>query len=103
MPSSPLQPAVGAETVAPTPVTATGASTTAAGGTSGGGAMAGGGMGGMAPMMGGPRGGESGDKKRNPQLSEDEEIYTEERPHTEPVIGHRPRRRGTDESKRESQ
>ena len=103
MPSSPLQPAVGAETVAPTPVTATGASTTAAGGTSGGGAMAGGGMGGMAPMMGGARGGESGDKKRNPQLSEDEEIYTEERPHTEPVIGHRPRRRGPDESKRESQ
>ena len=104
MPASPLQPAVGAETVAPTPVTAAGGPTTAAGGTTSGGAMAGGGMGGMAPMMGGPRGGESGEKKRDPQLSEDEEIYTEERPHTEPVIGHRARRRGgPEDSKRESQ
>ncbi|MDY6999644.1 MAG: PPE domain-containing protein [Actinomycetota bacterium] len=104
MPSSPLQPAVGAETVAPTPVASPGAPGAAAGGGAGGGA-AGGGMGGMAPMMGGARGGgESGDKKRNPQLSEDEEIYTEDRPYTEPVIGYRPRRRGgSDDSKKESQ
>ncbi len=103
MPSSPLQPAVGAETVAPTPVASPGAPGAAASGASGGGAT-GGGMGGMAPMMGGARGGESGDKKRNPQLAEDEEIYTEERPHTEPVIGYRPRRRGgPDDSKKESQ
>lgn len=102
MPSLPLQPAVGAETVAPTPVTAPSPPAAATSSTTGG-AMAGGGMGGMAPMMGAARGGESGDKKRNPLLSEDEEIYTEERPHTEPVIGHRPRRRSSDDSKRESQ
>jgi hypothetical protein len=55
----------------------------------------GGGMGGgMAPMMHGAQGGGSGDKKRNPQLSEDAPLYVEDRPHTEQVIGVRPRRRG---------
>src|SRR5690606_35952354 len=103
IPPSPLQPAVGAETVAPTPVTAAGAPAPAAGGAgpSGGGA-AGGGMGGMAPMMHGAQGG-SGDKKRNPQLAQDEELYTEDRPWTEAVIGNRVRRRGPDETKKESQ
>ncbi len=52
-----------------------------------------GGMGGMAPMMHGAKGEGRGDKKRNPQLSEDEELYTEDRPWTEAVIGNRPRRR----------
>ncbi|MCH9736369.1 MAG: PPE domain-containing protein [Actinomycetia bacterium] len=89
---SPLQPAVGAETVAPTPRATPGAPAAAAGGTPG---MSGGmgGMGGMAPMMHGAKGEGRGDKKRNPQLSEDEELYTEDRPWTEAVIGNRPRRR----------
>lgn len=103
MPTSPLQPAVGAETVAPTPISAPGAP--AASGGSGGGGAAGGGMGGgMAPMMGAGRGGgESGDKKRNPQLSQDEDLYTEDRPWTEAVVGNRARRRsGSDDSKKES-
>lgn len=66
--------------------------------------MAGGGMGGMAPMMGAGQGGGTGEKKRNPQLSQDEELYTEERPWTEAVIGNRVRRRGgPDDSKKESQ
>jgi len=56
--------------------------------------MAGGGMGGMAPMMHGAKGEGSNEKKRNPQLSQDEEIYTEDRPWTEAVIGNRVRRRG---------
>ncbi|MGB0436190.1 MAG: hypothetical protein ACPGIJ_04340, partial [Mycobacterium sp.] len=46
----------------------------------------------------------NGDKKRNPQLSEDEELYTEDRPWTEAVIGNRARRRGSPEdTKKESQ
>lgn len=102
VPAGPLQPAVGAETVAPTPVVAPVAPATTAGAGTGGGAM-GGGMGGMAPMMHGAHG-NSGDKKRNPQLSEDEDLYTEDRPWTEPVIGNRPRRRGApDDGKKESQ
>ncbi|BBX19331.1 ESX-1 secretion-associated protein [Mycolicibacterium duvalii] len=101
VPAGPLQPAVGAETVAPTPVVAPVAPAAAGGAT--GGAAVGGGMGGMAPMMHGGQG-NSGDKKRNPQLSEDEELYTEERPWTEPVIGNRPRRRGgPDDKGKESQ
>lgn len=102
MPSSPLQPAVGAETVAPTPFAAPTAPAAAAGGAAGGGAT-GGGMGGMAPMHG-AQGGGSTEKKRNPQLSQDEDLYTEDRPWTEAVIGNRVRRRGApDESKKESQ
>jgi len=97
-----MQPAVGAETVAPTPMVAPVAPAAAAGGPAAGGA-AGGGMGGMAPMHG-AHGGGSGEKKRNPQLSQDEELYTEERPWTEAVIGNRVRRRGApDDTKKESQ
>ena len=44
-------------------------------------------------MMHSGQGG-SGEKKRNPQLSEDVPLYVEDRPHTEQVIGVRPRRRG---------
>ncbi|CAA0124435.1 ESX-1 secretion-associated protein EspB [Mycolicibacterium vanbaalenii] len=104
VPSAPMQPAVSAETVGPAPVVApTTPAATAGGGTASGG-MAGGGMGGMAPMMGAGQGGGSGEKKRNPQLSQDEELYTEERPWTEAVIGNRVRRRGTpDDTKKESQ
>ncbi|MGE2835363.1 PPE domain-containing protein [Mycobacterium sp. SMC-4] len=102
IPAGPMQPAVGAETVAPTPVVAP-VTPAAAAGAAGGGAAMGGGMGGMAPMMHGAQG-NSGDKKRNPQLSEDEDLYTEDRPWTEPVIGNRPRRRGgIDDGKKDSQ
>lgn len=102
VPPSPMQPAVGAETVAPTPVVAP-AAPAAAAATAGGAGMAGGGMGGMAPLMHGGQGG-AGEKKRNPQLSQDEELYTEDRPWTEAVIGNRVRRRGTpDDTKKESQ
>ena len=70
----------------------------ASSGSGGGGAM-GGGMGGMAPMHGAQGG--AGEKKRNPQLSPDEPLYVEDRPHTEQVIGVRPRRRGApDDTKR---
>ncbi|KMO66913.1 hypothetical protein BST22_00990 [Mycolicibacterium chubuense] len=103
IPGSPLQPAVSAETVAPTPYAAS-AGPTAAAGTAGSGGVAGaagGGMGGMAPMHG-AHGGGSGEKKRNPQLSQDEELYVEERPHTEPVIGLQPRRRGSDGTRKDS-
>ncbi|VEG50981.1 PPE family protein [Mycolicibacterium aurum] len=94
VPASPLQPAVGAETVAPAPVVGPAVPVAAAGATSGSGGAMGGGMGGgMAPMMHGAQGG-SGEKKRNPQLSEDVPLYVEDRPHTEQVIGVRPRRRG---------
>ncbi|MBX7449081.1 PPE domain-containing protein [Mycolicibacterium sp. 3033] len=99
----PLQPAVSAETVAPTPYAASAGPAAAGAAGAAGGAMAGGGMGGMAPMHGAHGAGGSGDKKRNPQLSQDEEIYTEERPHTEPVIGLQPRRRpGSDGTRKES-
>lgn len=103
IPGSPLQPAVSAETVAPTPYAAAAGPTVGAGAAGSGGAAgaAGGGMGGMAPMHG-AHGGGSGEKKRNPQLSEDQELYVEERPHTEPVIGLQPRRRGSDGTRKES-
>ncbi|MCH9733778.1 MAG: PPE domain-containing protein [Actinomycetia bacterium] len=101
MPGSPLQPAVGAEAVAPVITPAGPAAGAAAGGTTGGGI---GGVGGMAPMMHGAKGEGSADKKRNPQLSEDEELYTEDRPWTEAVIGNRARRRASPEdTKKESQ
>ena len=104
MPGSPLQPAVGAETVAPTPFAAPVAPAAAGGGASGsGGTAGGGGMGGMAPMMHGAQGG-AGEKKRNPQLSQDEELYTEDRPWTEAVIGNQARRRGAPgDTRKESQ
>ncbi|MBB2988940.1 hypothetical protein FHR72_000397 [Mycolicibacterium iranicum] len=98
VPQAPLQPAVGAETVAPTPVVPGAPIPVASTGT-GGGAM-GGGMSGMAPMHG-AHGAGAGEKKRNPQLSPDEPLYVEDRPHTEQVIGVRPRRRGApDDTKR---
>jgi hypothetical protein len=94
VPASPLQPAVSAETVAPTPVAGPGIPVAAGGGASGAGGGMGGMGGGMAPMMHGAQKGGDGDKKRNPQLSEDVPLYVEDRPHTEQVIGVRPRRRG---------
>jgi hypothetical protein len=53
--------------------------------------MAGGGMGGMAPMHG--AGAQAGkEKRRNPDTAPDEDLYTEDRPWTEGVIGDRRRR-----------
>lgn len=99
VPTMPLQPPVGAETVAPAVAPAVPAAAT--GGAAGGGGS--GGVGGLAPMHG-AHGGGSTEKKRNPQLSEDEELYTEARPWTEAVIGNRVRRRGVpDDTKKESQ
>jgi hypothetical protein len=99
VPGSPLQPAVGAETVAATPLPAPVVPTSATGGGAAGG-LAGGGMGGMAPLMHGARSDGSGDKKRNPQLSQDNEVYTEDRPWTEAVIGNRVRRRNPPEDRK---
>jgi hypothetical protein len=52
-------------------------------------------MGGM-PMGGGHgmggQGGGAKERRRTPGLSPDEELYVEDRPSTEPVIGLRPRR-----------
>ena len=96
MPSMPLTGAVTAETVAPAPIMGAGPGPSTGAGISSG-AMAGGGMG-MAPMHGAGMGGQQGEKKRNPAVAQDEELYTEERPWTEAVIGNR-RRRGTQEDK----
>ena len=96
MPSSPLSAAVTAETVAPAPMVGAGPGPSTGAAVSSG-VMAGG-MGGMAPMHGAGMGGQQQEKKRNPAVAQDEELYTEERPWTEAVIGNR-RRRGTQEEK----
>lgn len=90
-PGVPLQPSVGAETVGPAP-----------GGARGGGSGAipasamGGGMGGMGGGMGGMGhggGAQPGkEKRRDPNLAPDEDLYTEDRAWTEGVIGARKRR-----------
>jgi hypothetical protein len=91
VPAAPLGPPVGAETVTANPAGAKGGVPAAA--AAAGGGMAGG-MGGM-PMGHGAGGhGQGGqDKKRNPALSLDEDLYTEDRPHSEAIIGQRPRRK----------
>ncbi|MDY6871430.1 MAG: hypothetical protein SV966_13295 [Actinomycetota bacterium] len=90
VPPSPLQPAVGAETVAPG----------AAGPGRAGAAAAGpaGAMGAMGAMGGTPMGGHGagrgpggGEKKRAPGLAPDEDLYVEDRPFTESVIGYTPK------------
>ena len=85
----PLSAAVGAETVAPTaPAKAASVAPGAAStGTAGGSAMGGG----MAPMHGAGHN-QGKEKRRDPNLSPDEELYTEDRPWTEAVIGNRRRR-----------
>lgn len=99
MPAMPMSAAVSAETVAPAPTTGAAAGTTSSGAQSGGasGAMMGG-MGGMAPMAGAHGAGDSREKKRNPAVAQDEDIYTEDRPWTEAVVGNR-RRRAVQEGK----
>ncbi|ORX09108.1 hypothetical protein AWC31_09110 [Mycolicibacterium wolinskyi] len=57
-----------------------------------GGGMGMGGMGGMGHGAGGQNQGK--DKRRDPNLSPDEDLYVEDRAHTEAMIGHQdPRRR----------
>ncbi|TFV54147.1 hypothetical protein E4P42_26675, partial [Mycobacterium sp. PS03-16] len=92
VPPAPLQPAVGADSVAPAPGGAARGGPAGAAGPAGGmGAM--GGMGGM-PMggAGAGRGGQGNEKKRTPGLSPDEDLYTEDRQWTEAIIGQRPRK-----------
>lgn len=88
VPPSPLQPAVGADSVAPGPAGARGGAVAGAGPAGAAGPM--GGMGGM-PMggAGAGRGGQGGERKRTPGLSPDEELYVEDRPFTESIIGYR--------------
>ena len=50
----------------------------------------------MAPMMGHRAGGDSREKQRSPDLAPDEQIYAEDRPWTEAVVGNR-RRKETSE------
>ncbi|OBB57684.1 hypothetical protein A5757_19915 [Mycobacterium sp. 852013-51886_SCH5428379] len=91
IPAGPLQPAVGADSVAP--VATGGARGGNAGGPAGAGAGVGGmGMGGMP--MGGAGAGRGGgqDRKRTPGLSPDEDLYVEDRPFTEAIIGRQPRK-----------
>ncbi|OCB57599.1 hypothetical protein A5722_00480 [Mycobacterium vulneris] len=94
MPAGPLGPAVGAETVAASPSGARGAG----GGVPGapGGAGAGGMGGGMGGMGGGHGQGQGKEKRRNPNLSEDEDLYVEDRAYTEAVIGRRARKDAKD-------
>jgi len=90
MPSMPLSPAVSAETVAPTAPTHAASATPApaAAGSAGSGGMGGG----MAPMHGAGHGNQGKERRRDPNLSPDEDLYTEDRPWTEAVIGNRRRR-----------
>lgn len=89
MPATPMSAAVTAETVAPGPTVP--AAAPAASGPSSGSAM--GGMGaGMAPMGHGAGAQQGTEKRRDPRLAPDEDLYTEDRPWTEAVIGQRRRR-----------
>jgi hypothetical protein len=89
-PSMPMSPAVSAETVAPSAPTYAASATPGAG--SSGGAAGGAMGGGMAPMHGAGHGNQGKEKRRDPNLSLDEDLYTEDRPWTEAVIGDRRRR-----------
>lgn len=90
IPSAPLGPAVGAETVASSPTGARGQAAAGPAGPGGTGGM----MGGMGGMGHGGQGAAQGkEKRRDPNLAPDEDLYVEDRAHSEPVIGHRPARR----------
>ncbi|MFV8048287.1 PPE domain-containing protein [Mycobacterium sp. 48b] len=95
MGAGPLGPAVGAETVAASPSGSRGAGAGPAG--MAGGAGAGGMGGGMGGMGGGHgQGGQGKEKRRNPNLTEDEDLYVEDRAYTEAVIGRRARKDAKD-------
>lgn len=95
----PLQPSVSGVAVGPSPSAGGGTSGTGAPAAASAGGMMGG-MGGMAPMGGQGAAGGAGEKKRTPGLAPDEELYTEDRPHTEGIIGRPERRAG--QGKRDS-
>lgn len=88
--ATPLQPSVAGKSVGPGAAGGAGAGTAPAGAGSSGAAM-GGGMGG-APMGGHGQNHGGKEKRRTPGLSPDEELYVEDREHTEEVIGARKRR-----------
>ncbi|MBY0285900.1 MAG: hypothetical protein K2X52_01955 [Mycobacteriaceae bacterium] len=96
--SAPLSPAVSAETVAPAPpmpvATAPAAAAAAPGGMVGG-------MGGMAPMHGAHGAQQGKEKRRDPRTAPDEDLYVEDRPWTEGVVGNRRRREVQDGRPRE--
>lgn len=96
--SAPLSPAVSAETVAPAPPMPVSAAPAAAAAAPGG--MAGG-MGGMAPMHGGHGAQLGKEKRRDPRTAPDEDLYVEDRPWTEGVVGNRRRREVQDGGPRE--
>ncbi|ULE34840.1 PPE domain-containing protein [Mycobacterium sp. IDR2000157661] len=94
LPPAPMSAAVKAETVAPAPTVPAAAG--AAPGFPGGAAM--GGMGaGMAPMAHGAGARQGKEKRRDPRLAPDEDLYTEDRPWTEAVVGQQRRRRDAHE------
>jgi hypothetical protein len=94
---TPLQPNLGGSSVGPGPA---GGAVSGGAGPGAASATGGMGMGGGAPMHGGGHGQGGGkEKKRNPALAPDENIYAEERPWTEPVIGNRRRKEVADTSK----
>ena len=94
----PLSPAVSAETVAPIAPTHAASVAPAAGSTgAAGGAMGGG----MAPMGHGAGHNQGREKRRDPNLSPDEDLYTEDRPWTEAIIGNRRRRNVQDDKEAE--
>ena len=91
IPSMPLQPSVGAESVAPAGPGGRGMPGAGGGMPGAGGAMGGGPMGGMAPMAGAGAGGQGNKEgKRGPEA--DESLYEEDRAWTEAVIGNRRRK-----------
>ncbi|OHT82970.1 PPE domain-containing protein [Mycobacterium syngnathidarum] len=94
MPAGPLGPAVGADSVAASPSGARGVGAGPAGAP--GGAGMGGMGGGMGGMGGGHGQGQGKEKRRNPNLAEDEELYVEDRAYTEAVIGRRARKDAKD-------
>lgn len=90
--AAPLQPSVSGVAVGPSPAAGGGTSGAAAPAAASGGGMMGGGMGGMP--MGGHGAQQGNEKRRTPGLAPDEELYTEDRPHTEGIIGRPERRAG---------
>lgn len=98
LPPTPMSAAVKAETVAPGPTVTAGAGVAPApvGGASGGGMGAG-----MAPMGHGAGAQQGKEKRRDPRLAPDEDLYVEDREWTEAVIGQRRRRDGPGRGGRE--
>ncbi|VEG37911.1 PPE family protein [Mycolicibacterium flavescens] len=99
MPATPMSAPVTAETVAPAPTVpaaaggAPGSSTDGRAGTP----MAGG----MAPMAHGAGAQQGKEKRRDPRVAPDEDLYTEDRPWTEAVVGIRRRRAVSDGESRD--